>query len=160
MTKEQKNEVIEVLKGKFSQYSNFYIADTEALSVEQIGTLRRACFELPCGNASTLFPPIQLYSTFFPLAKHKRRASSTPRFRTAKMGGNKPAPRENTKMRKNLSSVAAAARPAGRNRLAFAASLNADAAEASTVGASLVPLIVIVTVSVAVAPLSSVAVTV
>ena len=45
MTKEQKNEVIEVLKGKFSQYSNFYIADTEALTVEQIGTLRRACFD-------------------------------------------------------------------------------------------------------------------
>jgi large subunit ribosomal protein L10 len=45
MTKEQKNEVIEVLKGKFSQYANFYIADTEALSVEQIGTLRRACFD-------------------------------------------------------------------------------------------------------------------
>lgn len=45
MTKEQKNEVIEVLKGKFTQYSNFYIADTEALSVEQVGTLRRACFD-------------------------------------------------------------------------------------------------------------------
>ncbi|MEP7278091.1 MAG: 50S ribosomal protein L10 [Bacteroidota bacterium] len=45
MTKDQKNEVIEVLKGKFSQYSNFYIADTEALSVEQVGTLRRACFD-------------------------------------------------------------------------------------------------------------------
>jgi len=45
MTKEQKNEVIAVLKGKFTQYSNFYIADTEALSVEQIGTLRRACFD-------------------------------------------------------------------------------------------------------------------
>ncbi len=45
MTKEQKNEVIEVLKGKFSQYSNFYIADTEALSVAQVGTLRRACFD-------------------------------------------------------------------------------------------------------------------
>ena len=45
MTKEQKNEVIEVLKGKFSQYSNFYITDTEALSVEQIGNLRRACFD-------------------------------------------------------------------------------------------------------------------
>ena len=45
MTKEQKNEVIAVLKGKFSQYSNFYIADTEALSVAQIGTLRRACFD-------------------------------------------------------------------------------------------------------------------
>ncbi|MBK6825804.1 MAG: 50S ribosomal protein L10 [Chitinophagaceae bacterium] len=45
MTKEQKNEVIEVLKGKFSQYNNFYVTDTEALSVEQIGKLRRACFD-------------------------------------------------------------------------------------------------------------------
>jgi len=44
MTKEQKNEVIELLKGKFSQYNNFYITDTESLSVEQIGKLRRACF--------------------------------------------------------------------------------------------------------------------
>jgi large subunit ribosomal protein L10 len=44
MTKDQKNEVIEVLKGKFSQYNNFYITDTESLTVEQIGKLRRACF--------------------------------------------------------------------------------------------------------------------
>jgi large subunit ribosomal protein L10 len=44
MTKEQKNEVIETLKGKFSQYNNFYIADTESLSVEQVVKLRRACF--------------------------------------------------------------------------------------------------------------------
>ncbi|MBO9593319.1 MAG: 50S ribosomal protein L10 [Niabella sp.] len=44
MTKEQKNEVIEVLKGKFSQYSNFYITDTESLSVDQVSKLRRACF--------------------------------------------------------------------------------------------------------------------
>ena len=44
MTKEQKNEVIEALKGKFSQYTNFYVADTEALTVEQVGKLRRACF--------------------------------------------------------------------------------------------------------------------
>ena len=44
MTKDQKNEVIEVLKGKFSQYNNFYITDTESLSVEQISKLRRACF--------------------------------------------------------------------------------------------------------------------
>ena len=44
MTKDQKNEVIEVLKGKFSQYNNFYITDTEALSVEQVSKLRRACF--------------------------------------------------------------------------------------------------------------------
>lgn len=44
MTKDQKNEVIELLKGKFAQYNNFYIADTESLSVAQIGKLRRACF--------------------------------------------------------------------------------------------------------------------
>ena len=45
MTKEQKNEVIEVLKGKFAQYNNFYITDTESLTVEQVGKLRRACFD-------------------------------------------------------------------------------------------------------------------
>lgn len=44
MTKDQKNEVIELLKGKFSQYNNFYITDTESLSVVQVGKLRRACF--------------------------------------------------------------------------------------------------------------------
>lgn len=44
MTKEQKNEVIEALKEKFSQYNNFYITNTEALSVDQIGKLRRICF--------------------------------------------------------------------------------------------------------------------
>lgn len=45
MTKDQKNEVIEVLKEKFSQYNNFYITDTEALSVAQVSTLRRTCFD-------------------------------------------------------------------------------------------------------------------
>ena len=45
MTKDQKNEVIELLKGKFSQYNNFYVADTESLTVEQVGNLRRACFD-------------------------------------------------------------------------------------------------------------------
>jgi len=44
MTKAQKNEVIELLKEKFSQYNNFYVTDTESLTVEQIGKLRRACF--------------------------------------------------------------------------------------------------------------------
>lgn len=44
MTKEQKNEVIELLKSKFEQYNNFYIADTESLTVAQVGKLRRACF--------------------------------------------------------------------------------------------------------------------
>ena len=45
MTKEQKNEVIEVLKGKFTQYNNFYITDTEALTVAQVSKLRRTCFD-------------------------------------------------------------------------------------------------------------------
>jgi large subunit ribosomal protein L10 len=45
MTKDQKNEVIELLKEKFSQYNNFYITDTEALTVEQVSKLRRACFD-------------------------------------------------------------------------------------------------------------------
>jgi len=37
--------VIEVLKGKFSQYNNFYVANTESLTVEQVGKLRRICFD-------------------------------------------------------------------------------------------------------------------
>ncbi|HRP32810.1 MAG TPA: 50S ribosomal protein L10 [Agriterribacter sp.] len=45
MTKQEKNEVIELLKGKFSQYNNFYVTDTESLTVTQVGNLRRACFD-------------------------------------------------------------------------------------------------------------------
>lgn len=45
MTKQEKNEVIELLKGKFSQYNNFYITDTESLTVEQVGKLRHHCFD-------------------------------------------------------------------------------------------------------------------
>lgn len=45
MTSAQKSEVIEMLKEKFSQYSNFYITDTESLTVEQVSTLRRHCFD-------------------------------------------------------------------------------------------------------------------
>lgn len=45
MTKDQKNEVIGLLKDKFSQYNNFYVTDTESLTVEQVGKLRRACFD-------------------------------------------------------------------------------------------------------------------
>jgi len=44
MTKQEKNDVIEVLKGKFSQYNNFYITDTESLTVAQINNLRSHCF--------------------------------------------------------------------------------------------------------------------
>ncbi len=45
MNKEQKQEVIETLKNKFSQYSNFYLTDTQSLSVAQITNLRRHCFD-------------------------------------------------------------------------------------------------------------------
>jgi large subunit ribosomal protein L10 len=45
MTPAQKNEAIEVLKGKFSQYDNFYVTNTESLTVEQVSALRRLCFE-------------------------------------------------------------------------------------------------------------------
>jgi large subunit ribosomal protein L10 len=45
MTKQEKQEVIELLKGKFSQYNNFYITDTESLSVAQVTKLRRVCFD-------------------------------------------------------------------------------------------------------------------
>jgi large subunit ribosomal protein L10 len=44
MTKEQKQEVIEALKDKFTQYNNFYVTDTESLSVAQVTNLRRHCF--------------------------------------------------------------------------------------------------------------------
>ncbi len=45
MTKDQKNEVIGVLKDKFAQYNNFYVTNTESLTVEQVGKLRRICFD-------------------------------------------------------------------------------------------------------------------
>ena len=45
MTKEQKNEAIEVLKEKFNQYNNFYVTNTEALTVAQVNKLRRVCFD-------------------------------------------------------------------------------------------------------------------
>lgn len=45
MTKQEKNEVIELLKGKFNQYNNFYITDTESLTVAQVTKLRRHCFD-------------------------------------------------------------------------------------------------------------------
>jgi large subunit ribosomal protein L10 len=44
MNKQEKNEVIEILKEKFSQYNNFYLTNTEALSVAQVTKLRRICF--------------------------------------------------------------------------------------------------------------------
>jgi len=45
MTKQEKNDAIEVLKEKFSQYNNFYVTNTEALTVSQVTKLRRICFD-------------------------------------------------------------------------------------------------------------------
>lgn len=45
MNKQDKNGVIDALKGKFSQYSNFYITNTESLTVDQVNKLRRICFD-------------------------------------------------------------------------------------------------------------------
>ncbi|WP_336515671.1 50S ribosomal protein L10 [Pollutibacter soli] len=45
MNKQEKNEVIEVLKEKFSQYNNFYITNTESLTVAQVNKLRGICFD-------------------------------------------------------------------------------------------------------------------
>jgi large subunit ribosomal protein L10 len=45
MNKQEKNEVIEVLKEKFSQYNNFYVTNTESLTVAQVTNLRRHCFD-------------------------------------------------------------------------------------------------------------------
>lgn len=45
MNKDQKNEVIVALKEKFSQYNNFYITNTESLTVAQVTNLRRVCFD-------------------------------------------------------------------------------------------------------------------
>lgn len=45
MNKDQKNEVIEALKEKFNQYNNFYVTNTESLSVAQVNKLRKICFD-------------------------------------------------------------------------------------------------------------------
>jgi large subunit ribosomal protein L10 len=44
MTPVQKNEAITILKEKFTQYDNFYITNTESLTVDQVSKLRRLCF--------------------------------------------------------------------------------------------------------------------
>ena len=45
MTKQEKAAVIDELKEKFSNTSFFYVADSSAMTVEQINTLRRSFFE-------------------------------------------------------------------------------------------------------------------
>ena len=44
MNKQEKNDVIEILKDKFTQYNNFYLTNTESLSVAQVTKLRSICF--------------------------------------------------------------------------------------------------------------------
>lgn len=45
MTKEDKIQAVEDLKVKFADASNFYIADSSALTVEQVNKLRGLCYE-------------------------------------------------------------------------------------------------------------------
>lgn len=45
MNKQEKKEVIDYLKDKFTAYSHFYITDTESLSVAQVNNLRKKCHE-------------------------------------------------------------------------------------------------------------------
>lgn len=45
MTKQEKTAVVDELKEKFSNSPFFYIADSSAMTVEQINTLRRSFFE-------------------------------------------------------------------------------------------------------------------
>lgn len=46
MTKQEKTAAIEELKEKFSNSSFFYLADSSAMTVDQVNTLRRKFFEL------------------------------------------------------------------------------------------------------------------
>jgi len=63
MTTEQKNQTIEVLKEKFSQYKNFYVTNTESLTVAQVNKLRRLCFdkavEIKVVKNTLIFKPLQ-----------------------------------------------------------------------------------------------------
>ncbi|MEY3367100.1 MAG: hypothetical protein RI973_255, partial [Bacteroidota bacterium] len=45
MTREEKTAVIDELAEKIGQSPFFYLADSSALTVEQINALRRRCFE-------------------------------------------------------------------------------------------------------------------
>ncbi len=45
LNKEQKSEIVDLLKEKFENYTNVYLTDTESLTVDQFATLRRACFD-------------------------------------------------------------------------------------------------------------------
>jgi len=44
MTRTEKQTAVEELKGKFEEYSFFYLTDSSTLTVEQVNNLRRECF--------------------------------------------------------------------------------------------------------------------
>ena len=45
MRKEEKDQIIDALAEKLSQYNNFYITDVSTLTVEKTNQLRRLCFD-------------------------------------------------------------------------------------------------------------------
>ena len=45
MTKEEKNQFIDVLDKSIEENSNFYLADISGLSAEESNNLRRLCFK-------------------------------------------------------------------------------------------------------------------
>ncbi len=45
MTREEKNKIIEELAVKFKEHNFFYITDAAGLTVDQVNTFRRMCFE-------------------------------------------------------------------------------------------------------------------
>ncbi len=45
MTREEKGQIIQQLSDQLAEYPHFYLADTSAMSVEEINTFRRQLFE-------------------------------------------------------------------------------------------------------------------
>lgn len=45
MTREEKEQIIEELKGKFAENAHFYITDASGLTVAQVNAFRRLCFK-------------------------------------------------------------------------------------------------------------------
>ena len=45
MNREEKMQTVEELKGKFSNAVNFYVANTQGLTVHEVNQLRKLCFE-------------------------------------------------------------------------------------------------------------------
>ncbi|MCU0451115.1 MAG: 50S ribosomal protein L10 [Bernardetiaceae bacterium] len=45
MTREEKDQIVEELSGKFADCANFYITDASGMTVAQTNAFRRSCFE-------------------------------------------------------------------------------------------------------------------